>query len=284
MGRKQRSAFECSSKPSSSSGTLCRMAVSVSCSMRRSRRCMCTLPARDQRQRQAPGRGLEPPAAAAGRCRRSSSSTANQRRPAKRSCNQRAVSASPACSEQLGSQSSKPCARKHSATSSRPTRYSPLGAARRARLMSPHSAAYACRSSASTTILSPSVAGELAADEQLQRQILGRRMRSHDSGHGAFVGQREPGVAELGRGSHELAWMRSPAQEREVAETVQLGIDAVRAVGRIHDCPRSAIARLHCSTAGIHARVSRTARAKTNSECGDRETPTAFGRRPFLAV
>src|SRR6185503_7749538 len=58
---------------------------------------------------------------------------------------------------------------------------------------------------------------------------------SHDSGHGALVGQREARITEVGRGSHELLWMRSPAQEREVAETVQLGIRAVRAVCGLHD-------------------------------------------------
>ena len=79
----------------------------------------------------------------------------------------------------------------------------------------------------------PIVADELAADDELERQLFGGRMRSHDSGHGALVGQREARVAELGRGSHELRRMRSPAQEREVAEAVKLGVNAVRAV---RDC------------------------------------------------
>jgi hypothetical protein len=30
-------------------------------------------------------------------------------------------------------------------------------------------------------------------------------------------------------------WMRSAAQEREIAEAVQLGVDAVRAVFGLHD-------------------------------------------------
>ena len=75
---------------------------------------------------------------------------------------------------------------------------------------------------------------KLRADDELERQLVGSRIRSHDSGDGALIGQRETRIAELGCGGHELLRMRSSAQERKVAETVQLGIDAV---SRLHDCP-----------------------------------------------
>ena len=68
---------------------------------------------------------------------------------------------------------------------------------------------------------------ELGADDEPQRQLLRSRMCPHDSGHGALVGQCEPRIAELGCGPHELLWMRGPAQEREIAEAVQLGVNVV---------------------------------------------------------
>ena len=84
----------------------------------------------------------------------------------------------------------------------------------------------------------PIDADELGADDERERQLLRCRVRSHDSGHGAFVGQREARVAELGGGCYELLRMRSPAQERKVAEAVKLGVNA--AVSGLHDCPLSA--------------------------------------------
>src|SRR5688572_23094941 len=81
---------------------------------------------------------------------------------------------------------------------------------------------------------STGAAVELGADDELQRQLLCGRMRAHDTGHGALVGQCEARISELGRGSHELLWMRSPAQEREITEAVKLGIHAVRVVCGLH--------------------------------------------------
>ena len=55
------------------------------------------------------------------------------------------------------------------------------------------------------------VANELAANDQLERKLLGRRMRTHHAGHGALVGQREPRVAERGGSRYEFLRMRRAA-------------------------------------------------------------------------
>ena len=68
---------------------------------------------------------------------------------------------------------------------------------------------------------------EFAADDELQRQLFRRRVGTNDTRDGAFVGEREPRVTELGRGAHELLRVRGAAQEREVAEAVQLRVSDV---------------------------------------------------------
>jgi hypothetical protein len=66
----------------------------------------------------------------------------------------------------------------------------------------------------------PVLTRKLAAYDKRERQVFGRRMRSHDAGHRAFVGQCETRIPELGRGCNELVGMRGAAQEREIAEAV----------------------------------------------------------------
>ena len=65
---------------------------------------------------------------------------------------------------------------------------------------------------------------ELRADDQFQTPLLGGVVRSHDAGHRAFVRQRERRIAESRGLRDQLARMRRSAQEREVAEAMQLRI------------------------------------------------------------
>lgn len=99
---------------------------------------------------------------------------------------------------------------------------------------------------------------QLAADDQLQRarlrhrfagflgrigcrfrlrfQIPDRAVRTHGAGERAFVGDGERGVTVFQRGFGQFLRMRGAAQEREVAEAMQLGIVGHERRGR--HCPR----------------------------------------------
>ncbi len=57
----------------------------------------------------------------------------------------------------------------------------------------------------------PILTRELAAYDELKRQVLCSRVRAHDTGHRALVGQCEPRITEAGRGCHELVGMRGAA-------------------------------------------------------------------------
>ena len=65
---------------------------------------------------------------------------------------------------------------------------------------------------------------ELAADDERQARLARGGMGPHDAGERALVGQRERGVAERLRTLDEFRRVRRAAQEREVADAVQLRI------------------------------------------------------------
>ena len=65
---------------------------------------------------------------------------------------------------------------------------------------------------------------ELAADYELEPGRSRGAVGANHARDRAFVRQREPRVAELGGGGHELLRMRRAAQEREVAETMKLRV------------------------------------------------------------
>ena len=72
---------------------------------------------------------------------------------------------------------------------------------------------------------------ELGTDQQRQPGGLGLQMSSHHTCERAFVGDGECGIG-LGFGAlDKLFRMRSPTQEREIADAVKLGI------GGDHDRP-----------------------------------------------
>ena len=58
---------------------------------------------------------------------------------------------------------------------------------------------------------------ELCTDDQRKPRLLGGNVRAHDAREGAFVSERERGVAQGMRRRHQLFRMRSTVQEREIA-------------------------------------------------------------------
>jgi hypothetical protein len=70
----------------------------------------------------------------------------------------------------------------------------------------------------------PVLERELAADDELESRRLRRGVRADDTRDRALVGEREPGIAELGGPRHELGRMRRAAQEREITEAMKLAI------------------------------------------------------------
>jgi hypothetical protein len=65
---------------------------------------------------------------------------------------------------------------------------------------------------------------EAGADHEADADLLGGDVRPHHAGERIAIGQRERGQAELGGAQDQLLRVRAPAQEREVAGDLQLGV------------------------------------------------------------
>jgi hypothetical protein len=65
---------------------------------------------------------------------------------------------------------------------------------------------------------------ELAADEQLEADLLGRHVGAHHAGDRALVGERERAVALLVRTLDEFLGLARPHQEAEGADAAQFGV------------------------------------------------------------
>ena len=65
---------------------------------------------------------------------------------------------------------------------------------------------------------------EARADHEANADLLGGDVRPHDAGKRVAIGQRERGQAELGGAQDQLLGVRSPAQKREIAGDLQLGV------------------------------------------------------------
>ncbi len=197
-----------------------RIAVSVSCSARRRRWCMCTSPLRDGRY---PELRAPAPRAAASRSRSApaaGSSTASHKPPGE-------ALAQPGALVRPRHRSRQP---QHEAVLEpvceiRPSERVASLRRRAARARDqPRERAVALPAGREADQPQTVRERELAADDQREAAVARRGMGAHDAGQRAFVGQRECGVAELPRAPDEFVRMRGTAQEREVAEAVQLGV------------------------------------------------------------
>ena len=94
---------------------------------------------------------------------------------------------------------------------------------------------------------------ELAADDELERQVPHCRMGTHDAGDRTLVGQGEPRIAKPGGLLDEFRRMRRSAQEREVAQAMQL-----RVWRRGHDRKRLAGCRQPKRPCRNHSCVTRS--------------------------
>ena len=72
---------------------------------------------------------------------------------------------------------------------------------------------------------------ELAADDERQAGFARGGMGPHDAGERTLVGQRERGIAERLRALDEFRRVRGAAQEREVADAMQLRVHRASAMG-----------------------------------------------------
>ena len=209
-------------------GTLRRIAVSVSCSMRRSRQCMCTLPAATN------GTASSRPRSRASCSRRRSCPCSRAPRPPRAAFE---ALLEPTPRSRIGGVIRK--ARQPQQQAMRlqaigdvvgPKRYSPLGAARRARLMRPHSAAYAGRSEAEAT-----TANRVQLSSLPTTSLSGSSWQPyepHDSCHGTLVGQRQAGVTELCRGSHSSPGCEAPRKNEKLLRQCSSAYAGVDARGR----------------------------------------------------
>ena len=66
---------------------------------------------------------------------------------------------------------------------------------------------------------------EARADHEADADLLGGDVRPHDAGERVAIGQCDRGQAELGGAQDQLLGVRSPAQKREIAGDLQLGVD-----------------------------------------------------------
>jgi hypothetical protein len=73
---------------------------------------------------------------------------------------------------------------------------------------------------------------ELAAGQQLEAELLRLRMRAHQPGHRAFIGDGQRAVAQRVGARHQFLGMRRADLEAEVAAAVQLGVGGERATAR----------------------------------------------------
>jgi hypothetical protein len=67
---------------------------------------------------------------------------------------------------------------------------------------------------------------EARADHEANADLLGGKVRPHDAGKRVAIGQGDRGQAELGGTQDQLLGVRSPAQKREIAGDLQLGVDS----------------------------------------------------------
>jgi hypothetical protein len=74
---------------------------------------------------------------------------------------------------------------------------------------------------------------EAGADHEADADLPGGDVRAHDPGKGVAVGQRDCGETELGGAQDQLLGVRAPAQEREVAGDLQLGVGSHQRQGAV---------------------------------------------------
>ena len=65
---------------------------------------------------------------------------------------------------------------------------------------------------------------EFAADQQLEADLLGCDVGTHDAGERALIGDRQRGVAEFGGAHDQFLRVRGAAQEAEVGNAMQFGV------------------------------------------------------------
>ena len=65
---------------------------------------------------------------------------------------------------------------------------------------------------------------QFGPDQQFEAEQFGRFVRTHDSGKGTFVGNRQRAIAQFGGTLHQFARMRRSPQKTEVAQAVQFCI------------------------------------------------------------
>ena len=82
---------------------------------------------------------------------------------------------------------------------------------------------------------------ELRAQQQLQPEFPGLRMRPHHPGHRTLVGDGQRCVAQRGRARHQFFRQRGAALEAETGEAMQLGIGRQIGFHGIVRCQLSAI-------------------------------------------
>src|SRR5581483_2841504 len=97
--------------------------------------------------------------------------------------------------------------------------------------------------------LQAALEAELGADEQFQPQQLGGHVRPYHSGNGTLIRDGQCAVAQSTGTIDELLWMRSTAQERKVADAMQLSVAGGRAAG-CSSCFRTVAS--HRRTPGAH--------------------------------
>ena len=92
---------------------------------------------------------------------------------------------------------------------------------------------------------------DLGADDQLQVQVLGRRVGPHDAGQRVAVRHRQRGQAQLGGPLGQLVGMRGPLEKREIGFAVQLGIARPARAGRRTAAGRGRFFEAGCSGMGL---------------------------------
>ena len=180
------------------------MAVRTSCRRLRLRRCMCTSPAATSGRPSALAQcreGFEPR-----RVVRPLVQLDRDPRPAGEARGEPASPPPPSAPIAGSHRASRPSV--EAGKSSRARRYSPLGAARRARVIELAERFVAGERLREEDEPQPAGEAKLRADEEADAGILGREVRAHDAGDGALVGDGERRVAELGGAVDEL--LRDP--------------------------------------------------------------------------
>ncbi len=107
---------------------------------------------------------------------------------------------------------------------------------------------------------------ELAAGQQLEAELLRLRMRAHQPGHRAFIGDGQRAVAQRVGARHQFLGMRRADLEAEVAAAVQLGVGGERRKGG------------GCRWGGLHDWFSSETGHAETTPAGPRPAPAARGR------